>query len=180
MAATHVIAARVEEETKLRFRTLANRHDVTESVLLKRLVDDALQSTKGPHDARVEATPPRRMSRSSVRLADGDFRLLAERARSRQMRPATYVSVLIRSHLRHMAPLPKPELTTLKSAVAELTAFGRNLNQLTKLAHNSRGTESLSGDHVRQMLRVCEAVRGDIKRLIIANASCWESDNDKS
>jgi hypothetical protein len=180
MAATHLIAARVEEATKLRFRALANRRDVTESVLLKRLVDEALQSAKGPHDACDEGLPLRRVCRSSVRLADDDFWLLAERARSRQMRPATYVSALIRSHLRNLAPLPKPELTALRCAVAELNAFGRNLNQLTKLVHMSPGTETLSGDHVRQMLRVCEALRGDIKRLIIANASSWESGDDKS
>ena len=180
MAATHLIAARVEEETKFRFRALANRQCVSESVLLKRLVDGALQSAQLRGEARVEPSLQRRAFRTCVRLADGDFRLLTERARQRQMRPATYVSVLVRSHLRNLSPLPKPELTALKRSVAELNALGRNLNQLTELAHRTAGHGTSSADHVRQMLRLCEGVRGEIKSLIIANTASWESGYDNS
>ena len=42
----------------------------------------------------------------------------------RGMPSATYVSVLVRSHLRSLAPLPKEELLALKRSVAELGAAG--------------------------------------------------------
>ena len=51
------------------------------------------------------------------------------------MRSATYVSVLVRSHLRNLTPLPKEELTALKRSVAELGAIGRNLNQIARGAN---------------------------------------------
>jgi hypothetical protein len=51
------------------------------------------------------------------------------------MRPATYVSVLIRSHLRMLAPLPKDELLALKRSIAELATIGRNINQIAKAAN---------------------------------------------
>src|SRR5215469_17754665 len=49
-----------------------------------------------------------------------DRLLLRERATGRGMAPATYASVLVRAHLRGLAPLPKEELTALKRSVAEL------------------------------------------------------------
>ncbi len=40
------------------------------------------------------------------------------------MPTATYVSVLVRAHLRDLAPLPKAELMAFKRSVAELGAYG--------------------------------------------------------
>ena len=48
------------------------------------------------------------------------------------MRPATYVSVVIRSHLRQLTPLPKDELLALKRSIGELASIGRNINQIAK------------------------------------------------
>jgi hypothetical protein len=36
--------------------------------------------------------------------------------------------VLVRSHLRHLAPVPEDELLVLERSIAELGAIGRNLN----------------------------------------------------
>ena len=175
MAATHLIAARVTEETKSRFRTLAKRQHLTESVLLKQLMAAALHGVEIQHDASPVIARPKRMNRICVRIVAEDLRLLKERAHSRQMPCATYVSVLIRSHLRDLSPLPKAELMALKRSVAELNAIGRNVNQLTLAAHQSREAVALSAEHVRQILILCESMRGEIKRLIIANAASWSS-----
>ena len=114
MAATHLIAARVSPETKERFRALAERQQVTESVLLKRLVDSVVD-TVSQSDSEVlrSRQRPLRGSRLCVRLNSDDQWLLRERAAARQMAAATYVSVLVRSHLRTLSPLPRAELTTL-------------------------------------------------------------------
>jgi len=55
-----------------------------------------------------------RDSRLTLRLAPEDLTLLRERAGARSMASATYAAVLLRSHLRNVAPLPKEELLTLK------------------------------------------------------------------
>jgi hypothetical protein len=73
-----------------------------------------------------------------VRIRTGDQLLLRERAAARGMACATYVSVLVRSHLRAVAPLPKDELIALKRAVGELGAVGRNLNQITRAMNPGR------------------------------------------
>ena len=71
-----------------------------------------------------------RDARLTVRLRADDQLLLRERASARGMPTATYVSVLVRSHLRGLTRLTHEELLALKEAVAELAAIGRNLNRI--------------------------------------------------
>ena len=54
----------------------------------------------------VHDTLSRRDARFSVRLAPEDRILLSGRAAARRMPSATYVSVLVRLHLRNLTPLP--------------------------------------------------------------------------
>ena len=54
------------------------------------------------------------------------------------MPPATYVSVLTRSHLRSLAPLPSEELLALKRTLGELGSIGRNLNQIARAANQGQ------------------------------------------
>lgn len=154
------------------FRSLAEQQQMTESSLLKRLLDSAVRGT-GESDAAVLKAPARRLrgSRTCVRLHPDDKLVLSERAAARQMAVATYISVLVRAHLRNLAPLPKGELMALKHSVAEVGAIGRNLNQLTKLAH--QGMAGPTRSDLLAILRACEALRDHTKELIKANACSW-------
>lgn len=158
----------------MRFRSLAERQQVSESVLLKRLIDSAV--CVGQSDAEVLRSPARRLrgSRLCVRLHPDDQWLLIERAAARQMAAATYVSVLVRAHLRDLSPLPKTELMALKRAVAELNAVGRNLNQLARAAHQHGQKGESIYTTLTSLLRACEALRTHIKDLIKANTLAWE------
>ena len=117
-----------------------------ESIWLRRLVlrelkasssDDPAPRQCGNGSAAVRAQCSRRrepISSLYIRLRKEDRLLLHERAAARGMASATYASVLIRAHLRSLAPLPKDELFALKQAVSELSAIGRNLNQIARAA----------------------------------------------
>src|SRR5215831_9483558 len=101
MAASQLIAARVTSETKARFRALAEFQHLTESTMLKRMIDFAIRSVGAGSGELIQ--PDRnaaRQSRLYVRLRTDDQLLLRERAAARQMAAATYVSVLVRAHLR--------------------------------------------------------------------------------
>jgi len=174
-AATHLIAARVSSETKAQFRSLAERQQMTESALLKRMVDLAVRSVD-QSDAHVLRPTHRQLrgARLYVRLHPDDQLLLSERAAARQLAAATYVSVLVRAHLRTLSPLPQPELMALKRSVAELGAVGRNINQLARLAHQGARSTGPSREELWSILKVCEAMRDHIKGLIEANTRSWE------
>jgi len=103
---------------------LAQQHHVTESILLKRLVDVALLQKHGRYDLQIARPiePISRDSRVYVRLRPEDHVLLRERASGRGMATATYASILLRAHLRAVSPLPERELGELKRSVAELGA----------------------------------------------------------
>lgn len=79
-----------------------------------------------PTDLRVET--PRRDVRLYVRLGAEDQMMLRRQAGVRGLCAATYVSLLVRSHLRGVTPIPKDELLAVKRAITELRALGNNLN----------------------------------------------------
>ena len=102
-----------------------------------------------------------------------DHLLLHERAAARGMASATYVSVLVRSHLRALTPLPKDELAALKQAVGELGAIGRNLNQMTHAANQGARVIGPGRAEFEAILKVCQALRDHTKNLIKANTASW-------
>lgn len=90
------------------------------------------------------------------------------------MVPATYVAVYVRSHLRALAPLPKTEYLAVRSAVLELSAIGRNLNQIARAANQGHPVPLPGTNEVRTMLRLCEALRDHVKALLLANLRSWQ------
>lgn len=174
MVADHFIAARVSPEIKTRIKALASHRQLSESALLKIMLEATLNSMKEPQLADSAQRPPiARGARLYVRLRPDDQLLLAERAAARRMAAATYVAVLVRAHLRQLAPLPKDELLALNRSVAALGAIGRNLNQIARAAHQSAAVAEPGRSDLLTMLKVCEAMRNHIKQLLMENAASW-------
>lgn len=74
--------------------------------------------------------------------------------------------------------MPKDELMALKQSVAELSAIGRNLNQLTRLAHQGVGGPTRSD--LLAILNVCKALLDHTKDLMKANARSWRTGDGDS
>lgn len=179
-------------EIKQRVTGVVREEFLTESIWLRRLVLHKLQAT-----ASADTVPPHRGNGSNaargrcskrrepasslyVRLPKEDRLLLHERAAARGMASATYVSVLVRSHLRSLAPLPKDELVALKRAVSEMGVVGRNLNQIARAANQGARMGDVGHDEFRAILKICEALRDHTKNLIKANAASWVSGHGES
>jgi hypothetical protein len=170
---TH-LTAWVSHKTKERFAALARQRDVSESALLKHLVEMMLQTANTDVHADTTDAAARRAMRLSIRLRPDDQLLLRERARARGMPAATYVSVLTRAHLRALSPLPKEELLALRRTVSELGSIGRNLNQIARSANQGERASGPSREDLRAILRVCEGLRDHVKGLLSANIKSWE------
>jgi hypothetical protein len=110
-----------------------------------------------------------------VRLCLEDWLLLEARAAARGLRPATYLAVLARSHLRSLAPLPKNEYLALMRSIAELSAIGRNINQIAHAANSGRPIPDSVAAEFRAMVKVCEALRDNTKALLKANLTSWRT-----
>ena len=187
MGCTEFLKARVSPDTKLQLKAVADREFLSEAAWLKRLVlreiqacDAALASegessgAGGTRRPGREARPPNGCAKPMlVRLRDEDKLLLDARAEARGMRPATYASVLLRSHLRQLTPLPKDELLALKRSIAMLASIGRNINQIAKAANQGGRMPESAGAEFRAMLKICVALRDNTKALLKANETSW-------
>jgi hypothetical protein len=175
MAAVPFVAARVTPEMKTLLHALAEREQITESALVRQLLEVMLRRSAIEGFPKLDALEKvSRDARLTVRLEPDDRILLCQRAVARGMRSATYVAVLVRSHLRNLAPLPKEELSALKRSVAELGAIGRNLNQIARTANQGGKLTGPGREDLRAMLRIAEALRDHVKALIRANQSSWD------
>jgi hypothetical protein len=88
--------------------------------------------------------------------------------------------MLVRTHLQSVPPLPDRELAELRNAVAALSAVGRNLNQIARLAHQTGRVEGLTTADLRAMLAAFEGLRAHFKSLIEANVASWETGHAKT
>lgn len=176
MSGNPCIQCRVSPETKARLRAAAEQRCITESALLKRLVESVLLAPAMQNTQRVEPIEPMvRNARVFVRLRPEDHLLLRERAASRGMAAATYASIALRTHLRGVVLIPDRELRELKRSVAELGAIGRNLNQIARVANQPARSAGPSSQELQALLRACTALRDHVKGLVRTNTASWES-----
>jgi hypothetical protein len=187
MRCTDTLKTHVSPEMKLQARSVADREFLSEAAWLKRLVireirarndasgaeSDLLRSENIPGQTSVASGNSGAGKPMLVRLTVEDRLLLDARAEARGMRPATYASVLLRSHLRQLTPLPKDELLALKRSIAELGSIGRNINQIARAVSGGGGVPGSLREEFWGMLKICAALRDNIKALLSANLASW-------
>ena len=155
-------------------RALAEREQITESALVKQLLQVVLRTAALQGFPKLDALDrPNRDARLYVRLEPEDRQLLSAKATQRGMPSATYVSLLVRAHLRGVAPLPKAELLALRHSIAELKALGRNLNQMAKALNQDVRATVPGRPEVNAMIKVAEGLRDHFKALLKANERSW-------
>jgi antitoxin component of RelBE/YafQ-DinJ toxin-antitoxin module len=181
MIANALIAARVTTDTKQRFAAVARRQGLSESALLKRYVDAALLHAGAlPAPVMEPVEPVRGDARVCVRLQPGDMLLLRERAAAREMPASTYVSFLLRAHLRALTPVPAAELAAVKRAVAEIGALGRNINQIARAVNRGETPTGPRLGELRSILRALEVFREHLKAWIRVNLTSWSMGYEKT
>jgi hypothetical protein len=185
MVADSLIATRVTSRTKERFAALARSQGLSESALLKRFIDAALLTAaivQPPPEPEVieEMEPVPHSGKVAVRPRTDDLLLLRERAKVRELPTGTYVSYLVRSHLRRLAPLPTVELSALERSLAEVCAIGRNLNQIARAVNQGEAPSGPSRSDALTLLRAPSGLRDHIKALISANLTSWDVGHEKA
>ena len=170
----------ISRAAKERFARAAEAKGLSESALLRRLIETMLPPDLNP-DVVLQAPDSRATTtRLSVRLRADDLQFLRERARARSLPASTYISYLIRSHLRAQTPLPTAELNALKKAVAELGAIGRNVNQIARAVNQQQWPSGPDPALLHKMIQALTLVRAHTKALINANLASWDSGNGQA
>jgi hypothetical protein len=149
MRCTEFLKARVSPEIKLRTKAVADREFISEAAWLKRLVLREIRACDAARDSEVESSRAegiRRAGREArgasgdgkpmlVRLRNEDRLLLDARAEARGMRPATYASVLLRSHMRQLTPLPPCAISACSEVVSGERPCGSGYTHLLRQVH---------------------------------------------
>ena len=181
MAGNAFVRCRVSSETKALLQSIADREQITESALIRQLLDTLVRAAAAADATTVKpGAPELRGERLSIRLAPDDRLLLCDRAAARGMPSATYVAVLVRSHLRRLTPLPGVELDALKRSIAELGAIGRNLNQIARSLNAGGRSDGPGRRDLESMLKIAVALRDHFRALLKANETSWERGYDET
>lgn len=168
------LAIWVDPATHGRFRAVAAERGTTLSGLLGDLVDEVLDAEGETVEAPAAGLDPRRQ-RLSIRLQPGDVVAVARRAASRRTKPATYIAALVRSHLLVDPPLPQAELAALERAVAEVSAVGRNLNQIARAINSGAPVSPSTVSIIGRSIEAVEAVREAAKAYVRSAVASWEA-----
>jgi uncharacterized protein (DUF1778 family) len=175
MRSTKLITARVPPETKGKFQALAKSYGLNESRFMRSLIDRAVDVVREPAaDSVRKFQEDTRAERLYVRLYPDDRLLLAERAAARGMPSATYLAVLARAHLRNLAPLPEAERKAFERGVAEISAIGRNLNQIARHLNQGGNLVGPRREDLALFIKICTTALGHLKATLKANKTSWE------
>jgi hypothetical protein len=171
------ITARPSAEEKARFGQLARQIGISESALALRAIRTLL-SRNGLWLARqpdLKWDQVAASDRITIRLRPGDGLEVIRRATERDMKPATYLSALVRAHITANPPLPSTEVNALKTAIVVLAKLG------TMLAKTSRDgiPAGPQGELYRQAFRQTRGEIAALERRIVdltrAALIAWET-----
>jgi hypothetical protein len=176
-----LLAVRVPAAMKLQFDELAHRHGLSTSALLLRMVGSVLESENGTHCSHsdlsacaTQANSSLRGERFSLRLRPGDRPALEALASARGLRPATYLTCLVHSHLHACPALPLEDLAAMKLAASHLAAIARQLTLLQTAACAGSGLEAQVLKRLWSTSDEVVKVRACVGEVVRANLRCWE------
>jgi hypothetical protein len=177
-----VIGTRLSSDTRSRFAALAARHQLSESGLLAKLIDEVLKTDRAlaresgeqriARDATVDGVAEDRIT---LRLRNGDRTLAAERAGARGMRTGSYLAMLIHNHVRGSAVLPPNELDLIKATGAQLAALGRQLRMLGMPNTLAEPAASELRDAIALARREIDAAREATAAVVRRSLISWET-----
>jgi len=168
---TVVLGTRTSCETKARFAALAAQQGLSESVMLRLLVERALLANgvfEAPDRMALDTRAGRANDRVTLRLRPGDRALADAKAATRRMRTSSYLAMLVRAHVRSSAVMPPAELEELRCMAGHLAAMGRQLRKASAPV-----SQELLVDVGNTVESVREAVAGVVRR----NLNEWEGGN---
>lgn len=128
---------------KTAFRNLATTRNMTEAALLRHLATEAT-AVKPPNFPEVPA--PRVLQQTTtITVYLPAFLKIAvtHRAKGTRMTASEWVASLIQSNLMKEPVMSHNQLLALNSSIRELSAIGRNINQITRALNERPGDQDL-------------------------------------
>lgn len=175
------ISTYVVPEVKSAFNAVVRAHGTTESKLLGSLVDFFLKRNPPPEQTRRGADASAtgmKSERVTLRLTPMEYAELEERARVQGMGKGSYLAALFKAQARNQPQFNGAEMQALREATRELTAIGRNLNQMARALNTSLDhADRARALELEALQAQVERERQAVKALIKANLKAWRHDD---
>jgi hypothetical protein len=171
------VTARPSAEEKARFQLLARHVGMSESALALRAIRTLL-SRDEPWLARqpdLKWDHVAASDRITIRLRPGDGLEVIRRATERDMKPATYISALVRAHITANPPLAAGEVNALKTAIVVLANLGTMLAKTSRDGIPSGPQGEVYGEVLRRTRREIAVLERRIVDLTKAALIAWET-----
>ena len=100
-----------------------------------------------------------------------------EKAKVKGMAPSRWIAALVQSNLAKKPVMADQELLALKANIRELTAIGRNINQMARALNESRSnTEKVKLDTLALLDDTLKTNLSLIRDLVRSSQQVWEAE----
>lgn len=157
-----VIAAKVDDATKSGFADLARQNGLSESDLIRRMVDQLLGNNPTAMPAPIES---RRGGRQvKLRLWRDELEAVERLAGAEARSVPAWIAALVRRSAMGVIPFNPAEIEGLRQAIAALGPLGRNLNTVVRYWHQT-GRVDPDAIAVGNLSKAVAAVRQEVGQL---------------
>lgn len=172
-----ILKARFDPDTHARFLAVARARKISESELLRLAVNRELGLAPA-EQAEVEPDPDQAaFDRITVRMPAFVMVAMKIRAKSKGMAPSRWLAALVQSNLTRHPVLTDAELQAVDSTTRELTAIGRNINQIARALNEAHfQTERVRLDRLAELAEKINKAREAIRVLVRASRNAWRNE----
>lgn len=173
-----VLKTRVTDEVKAAFLAHAEAQGLSEARLLEVIVAAFLQHNP-PSLPAADSSGSQKMNGVKsedvrVRLSPFEYQELARLAAIRHWKRGTYLAHLLRVHLTGQPRFSEDEMLVLREATTQLSALGRNVNQIARALNTSLEEAHLAlAVSFEEMKALIDQERSSVKDLVRANLKSW-------
>lgn len=181
---TKEISTRVTEDVKTIFINMANNKGLTESELLRLIINDAINNQEDKrttpkiemagfsHMRKTEAEL--KITRLEIHLPKFLIEAAKERAKTQGMATSRWIKSLVQTNLIQTPVLIDSALMAVKESNRELAAVGNNLNQIARRLNESVfKIEMVRIEKLEEVDSAVKSLRVELKKLIRVSQDAW-------
>jgi hypothetical protein len=171
------ITVRPKREEKERFKLFAQHVGLSESTLALNAIRALLERDEQwlRRQAPLNLEHVAATDRITIRLRPRDGLAVIRRATERGLKPATYLSALVRAHITANPPLPSAEVNTLKMSIGVLADLGTLLADTSRRGIPTGPQGEVYREAIRRTRVEIAALEQHITDLTKAALIAWET-----
>jgi hypothetical protein len=169
-----IVRFRVDPTLRARLASAAQSNGMTESELMRRALLREIEGAGKGTDPIDPHPDHAHLHKLTVRLPAYVWDAARTRAAAVGMAPSRWMANLVQSHVSNTPVLTDAELLTLEAALRELTAVGRNVNQIARALNQAHfETERVRLDYLSLLNDSITATRDEVRGLVRASRNAW-------